>query len=172
MNRICKIVITILIFMDLASCTQATKMNQQEPYKTAIGKNFFLQKDLYIYQFNDPGSSLCIGDANNMANYSIGIPKVIDEKYIGTKGQYITIKGVVKKGDVMTIKNIIKKQTFEDLNFIYNVVFGKNSYSNQALDASDIINLKNPPFTTTWSDPPIFDAKYALPLASDGVWWK
>lgn len=174
MNRTFKVVIMIFSFIGLISCTQTTNISDQEPYKTAIGKHFILQKDMYVYQFNDPESSLRIGLVTDMSNPSIGIPNIIDKKYIGIKGAYITIKGVAEKGEICTIKNIIKKQTFENSTCKYYISLNNNIISSiQEIDTYDIVNIShNPPDTKTWSDPPIFKADAALPLPSDGIWWK
>jgi hypothetical protein len=131
---------------------------------------------MYIYQFIDSEKIGCIGDVNNMVSpFDEGIPKVIDKKYIGTQGQYIRLRGVARKGSIVTIKSVIEEETFENMTCKYYISLDHNTTipSTEQIDTYDITNIyHNPPDTKSWSDPPIFQATAALPLASDPVWWK
>ena len=76
---------------------------------------------------------------------------------------------------MIKIKNILEESVFlaGSFTFIYVSLVNKGSLPFHNLDANDLVNtFHNPPHTKTWSDPPIFDPKAALPLPSDGVWWK
>jgi len=165
--------ISFSLLLTLVGCTHVTDLSRQEPYIQAIGKQFVLRQDMYIYQFNDPGSSLRIGDIRS-TNNPPNIPDVIDERYIGTEGAYITLRGVARKGEIFTVKSVIKKQTFEDVTYKYYISLNNNSTipPTEQIDTYDISNFNNPPDTKTWSDPPIFQANAALPLSSDVIWWK
>lgn len=80
------LILVILLPLCLVACNNYEDLSSKQPYVESIGKHFITQKDLYVYEFNNPTASLRIGPGNEMGNYSIGIPKLIDEKYIGIKG--------------------------------------------------------------------------------------
>ena len=163
----------------LASCT--IDLNRQEPYFRAIGKQFVLQQDLYIYYFNDYNKypylvplpcKLYLGTTAGFGSLSYDLPEKVEEKYIGSKNSYFTLLGILSKGTVMSVKRIVEHKTLDNSYTLYIVSPNQGSFENQEIDSFGICDFSNPPFTKTWSDPPIFKAEYALPLPSDGVWWK
>lgn len=156
----------ILLPFFLIACDKYTDLSVQSPYNQAIGKKFALQKDFYIYTFRN--------SAHTYLGEGFGLPKEIDTKYIGTKYIDGDVLGIARAGAIIQLNKIILKKTFESsFDFYYVSLVGSNDSRFHALDATGFLNFnKNPPITKTWSDPPIFDAKYALPLRSDGVWWK
>lgn len=152
------------------------------PYKTAIGKSFILQEDVYIYSYLD-SPRLVLGSPIGILPYVNGHAPTVDAKFIGLKTNQIIIRGIAKKESILSIKEIsIHKDvdnTYPD--YIANIKGEEKQYLHMSSELLDL--QKNPPFTTTWrnkdappvpiwSDPPIFKAKYALPLPSDGIWWK
>lgn len=166
--------ITIMIVMIFSACRPALRdVSSQGPYREAIGKKFILQRDLYVYKFHD-SPLLQLGSANNMPPDSMGVPEEVDEKYIGLNAEYLTLKGVVKKGQVFTIKKALYKEDYYFPYVSYRVVLdGNQQFSNKEINTMQMIELTaNPPKTETWSTPPIFKSDMALPLASEGEWWK
>lgn len=157
----------ILVFFCLANfigCTKKTDLSSTEPYAQAIGKSFVLQQDYYIFKFND-SPDLLIGKISE-------IPDEVNSKYIGFRFHEGVIIEIVKQKELFQIQRIIETQTIEDSYYDYYVsIPPRNILINASFLATDEI-FHNPPFTKTWSDPPIFDPKAALPLPSDGIWWK
>jgi len=100
------------------------------------------------------------------------LPKEISSTNIGNKFSEMTIVGIVKKGEVFQIKKIVEKITIESsYDYYYGLFLDKNLLLETSFLTTERL-FHNPPFTKTWSDPPIFDPKAALPLPSDGIWWK
>ena len=158
------LLLSLLFF--LASCNTCTNLNNKEPYIEAIGKKFVLQQDYYIFKFIDR-NDLILGKVAQL-------PNDIDSKYIGSKFSNLKIIGIVKLGQLFQIEEIIRKQTIEDSYYNYYIVLQSldHAYSYK-VNASLLCNtMENPPFKKTWSDPPIFESNAALPLPSDGIWWK
>jgi hypothetical protein len=166
-------ILFILMACAITGCTSVKDISKERPYSEAIGKSFVLQQDMYIFQYNgDPGLNL--GRLINKDHVVNGIPIEVNEKYIGLKCLQLTIKGVIKKGDVIILSSVKEERSFNDIFYGYYVIIKTQPhFANKELRVSSMLNvLKNPPYTQTWSDPPIFKAEYALPLPSDGVWWK
>ena len=167
-----RILLLLTVSLFVSSCVK--DLSHQSPYSMAIGKSFILQQDLYIY--NNIGYS----------DLNIGLPRIIpqevDEKYIGYKDNQIIIKGVALKNSTVKISNIISEVTGQGDYVSYIALINGNTPN--VTIAMEILNFqKNPPITLEgrnkdappvpiWSDPPIFKAEYALPLPSDGIWWK
>lgn len=172
--------LAIAIAVLLIGCTK--NLSRRAPYREAIGKQFVLQQDLYVYYCNDyeEGSwlsfpcKLRLGTTTNLpATFDNGLPRTVKEKYIGTKNSYITLAGILRKGTTFTIKRIIKQKTVDNVYYFYLIAPTQGPFAGQEIEPSDFVAIfENPPYTKTWSDPPIFDPRYALPLPSDGVWWK
>jgi len=146
-------------------CQERTDLSVKRPYAHVIGKQFVLQRDYYIFKV-DGATHPYIGEY-------FYLPKFIDEKYIGSKNGDAYILGIAKKGTVIKIKKFIEEYitlagTFD---YLYVSIDGYSDFGD--VNANSLSNsLNNPPTTKTWSDPPIFDPKAALPLTSDGIWWK
>jgi hypothetical protein len=169
------LILSLFLFLFLLNgYSRITDLSSQEPYSQAIGRRFVLQQNMYVYEFNDLGRPFRIG--NRIPNPAcIGIPEMIDERYIGTQGRYVTLRAVARRGSILTIKSVIKKETFENMTCKYYISLDHNSTipATEQIDTYDITNIyHNPPDTKSWFDPPIFQATAALPLASDPVWWK
>ena len=174
-----RIFLSVMASILLVSCTQ--DLSKKDPYISAIGKHFALQEDLYLYQFHDSFSDswppdpckLRIGHVTPKDDLFFGLSENIEEKYIGTKNLYVTLKGILWKGSTFTIKRIVEQKSLNDEYCFYLISPEQGPFAGQEIESSDIVEIvTNPPFTKTWSDPPIFKEKYALPLPSDGVWWK
>lgn len=155
-----------------SSCVK--DLSHQSPYSKAIGKNFILQQDMYIYNN--------IGYADLNIGFPRIIPQEVDKKYIGYKDNQIIIKGVASKNSTIKITNIISEMTGQG-NHVSYLAIVNGSTSNVIIDTGIMNILNNPPISILpnskdatpvpiWSDPPIFKAEYALPLPSDGIWWK
>ena len=164
----------------LIGCT--TDLSKRTPYLEALGKEFVLQQDLYIYYCNDYDehswlsfpSKLRLGITTNLpATFDYDLPRTVEEKYIGAKNSYVTLQGILWKGTTVTIKRIIKRKAVDNVYYFYLISPTQGDFAGQEINPSDLINIfENPPYSKTWSDPPIFDPKYALPLPADGIWWK
>lgn len=160
-----KICLFLLLIICGAACNKTTNLNNQLPYNMAVEKSFVLQRDYYIFR------------ARNITSPYIGedfwLPKQIDSKYIDFENGEVKILGVAKKGAILRIKKFVEEYrtlagTFD---YLYVAIEGFPGLGN--VNADSLTNsLHNPPTTKTWSDPPIFDPKAALPLPSDGIWWK
>ena len=159
------LVLVILLSFCLVACNNYEDLSGKQPYVESIGKKFILQQDYYIYTFRE-SPHLYLGEA-------IGLPKDINEKYIGTKYIDGSIIGIAKKGQIIQVNKFSKEIAVMAGSFYFLYVSLANNPKFNKLDAIGLMNtMKNPPFTTTWSDPPIFKTEYALPVPSDGVWWK
>jgi len=155
----------IFFLILLVGCEKKIDLSSTEPYAKAIGKSFVLQQDYYIFRFND-SNELIVGN-------QFGFPKEVSQKYIGCKFREATLIGIAKKSSIIKIKNIVEENVTLAGTFDYFYVSLQGSTEFNKLDAFDLVNIiNNPPITKTWSDPPIFDPKAALPLPSDGIWWK
>ncbi len=157
-----RFLLLLLCFVFLAGCEKKIDLSSIEPYAQAIEKSFVLQQDYYIFRFDD-SNNLLIGRINEF-------PTDVSSKYIGQKFDHATIIGCVVKGQSFVIKKIVREETIEDFYENYYVTFAPESILIDVSLLSEVFH--NPPFTKTWSDPPIFDPKAALPLPSDGIWWK
>jgi hypothetical protein len=145
-------------------CEKKIDLSSKEPYIQSIGKFFVLQQDYYTFRFND-SDDLFIGKISE-------IPDEVNPRFIGLRFHEGIIIGIIKKGDLFQIKKIMKKNTIEDSYYDYYIsISSQNTLINSSFLAISV-SFHNPPFTKTWSDPPIFDPKAALPLPSDGIWWK
>ena len=141
-----------------------------------------LQHDFYIYFFNDYGEysylsfpcKLRLGTPDTLAGtFAYGLSTSVEEQSVGSKNDWVTLKGFLPQGTVLTIKRIVKERTWDGDYFFYIVSPTRGPFADQDINPSDIVALlSNPPYRRTWSDPPIFKANEALPLASDGIWWK
>ena len=157
-------------------------LNKKEPYAKTIGRHFVLQKDMYLYQFNDADGhpwlcphpcKLCVGHVTPEDTFFYNLPEAVEERYIGAKNSYVTLKGILWKGSTFIIKRIVEQKTLDDYYYFYLISPDQGPFANQEIDPSDFVNIfENPPYNKNWSDPPIFDPRYALPLPSDGIWWK
>ncbi len=174
-----KIFLNALLALLLVSCTK--NLSQREPYLQAIGKQFVLQQDVYIYYFNDYDKyhwlsfpcKLRIGQITPKDSFFYNLPSTVEEKHIGTKNSEVTLKGILWKGSTFTIKRIVRQKTVDNCYYFYLILPNQGFFKDQEINPSDFVNIfENPPYTPHWSDPPIFDPKYALPLPADGVWWK
>lgn len=175
-----KLFFPIVASILLVSCMQ--DLSKKEPYVKAIGKHFVLQKDLYLYQFNDAGKhpylspwpcKLCIGYVTPKDTIFYDLPSSVEEKYIGAQNSHVTLKGILWKGSTFTIKRIVEQKSFDNAYYLYLISPDQGPFVGEEIEPSDIEEIvTNPPYVPTWSDPPIFDPKAALPLPSDGVWWK
>jgi hypothetical protein len=166
-KNLARLALLILLPLCLAACSKYTDLNNKKPYVEAVGKKFVLQQDYYIFRIHS-GVHLYIGDY-------FALPRQVEQKNIGFKNNDINILGIAKAGQIIQIDKFFEKTATisGSFNFLYVSLLVGSSSKCHELDATGLMNMmKNPPFTTTWSDPPIFDAKYALPLPSDGVWWK
>ena len=163
-----------MVVMIFPTCQPTLKnVSNQAPYLEAIDKKFLLQRDLYIYQMN-VNRTLEIGPGTDMSQYSIGVPDEVAEKHIGLRTRHLTIKGIARTGQIITIKKIFYKPDYYFPYAMYYVVLeGHSQFSGQKIDAGEILNSEgNPPKTERWSTPPVFKKDMALPLASDGLWWR
>lgn len=173
-----RIFLLIVASMLLISCAQ--DLSREEPYIKAIGKHFVLQKDLYVYQFNDADDHpwLCpwpckLRIGNIRGTFFYDLPATVEEKYIGAQNSNVALKGILWKGTTFSIKRIVVQKTIDSDYCLYLISPDQGPFATQEINPSDIVEIvTNPPYTKTWSDPPIFKEKYALPLPSDGVWWK
>jgi len=148
----------------LIGCEKRTDLSSTEPYARVIGKSFVLQQDYYIFCFDNSTNSL-IGRVNEF-------PAEVSNKYVGEKFGHAKILGCASKGQEFFIQKVEREETFESsYENYYAILIPKNIFIEVSLLATSEI-FHNPPFTKTWSDPPIFDPKAALPLPSDGIWWK
>ena len=178
-----RILLLLTASLFVSSCVE--DLSHQSPYSRAIGKSFILQQDLYIY--SSLGSSgLVIGTPLGLLPYEQGLPPKVDSKHIGFKNNEFVIKGVVVKKSKITLKKIVINWSIEDSSpaYIFSIDSNLNNKGSSISASYQLLQLqKNPPFTTIWrnknappvpiwSDPPIFKAEYALPLPSDGIWWK
>ncbi|MCX6958002.1 MAG: hypothetical protein NT164_05660 [Verrucomicrobiae bacterium] len=147
-------------------CEKKIDLSSQEPYLQAIGKSFVLQQDYYVYTIR--------GSTHTYLGEDFWLPKQIDSKYIGFDNSEVKILGIAKKGVAIKIKKILLEENIESSYDYYFVSLDNDFLSRYGdLDVSGFLNsFHNPPTTKTWSDPPIFDPKVALPLPSDGIWWK
>lgn len=153
-----------LILLIFTSCNKSENLNKKYPYNQLVNKTFALQKDFYIYKVEEL-NHIYIGEF-------FALPQQVDKKYIGFEDSYIKILGIAKAGQLIQVKKIIEEYAFLAGTFDYFYVDLIDSDFHE-LDANGLVNIfNNPPFTKTWSDPPIFKPEVALPLASDGVWWK
>jgi len=177
--KIKEIVLLAITSLLLVSCTQ--DVSREEPFVKAIGKHFFLQQDMYLYQFHESRSKswpalpckLRIGDINPKSWFFYDLPSTVEEKYIGAQNSYVTLKGILWKGTTFTIKRVVIQKSLDFECSYYLISPDQGSFMNQEINPYDIMEmLSNPPESDTWSDPPIFDPKVALPLPSDGIWWK
>ncbi len=151
-----------------SGCSITKNISNQPPYNQCIGKKFILKEDMYIFKDDDTSLySIAPQDAgiNNL-------PRFIDPKYIGRHIHSLTVTTIIPKGNVFTIIKVIIKKTFELSYTDYLISFDDFQFTKKGLLSGQILNLNNPPYTPHWSDPPIFEAKFAEPLPSDGVWWK
>ena len=173
-----RIFLLIVASTILISCTQ--DLSKEEPYVKAIGKHFVIQKDMYLYQFNDADDHLWLCPhpcklrvGNIRGTFFYDLPSTVEEKYIGTQNSHVMLKGILWKGSTFTIKRIVEQKSLDDYSYFYLISPDQGSFANQEIEPSDIIKIiTNPPYSKTWSDPPIIDPKAALPLPSDGIWWK
>ena len=67
----------ISILLILCSCDKYTNLNSKSPYKEAIGKEFLLQNDYYIYKVH--------GATHTYIGTFYALPKLIKYQYIGLK---------------------------------------------------------------------------------------
>ncbi|NBV29868.1 hypothetical protein EBS02_12805, partial [bacterium] len=77
-------------------------LSKKEPYVKAVGKHFVLQKDLYIYQFNntDEHPWLCphpckLRIGNIKGTFFYDLPSTVEEQYIGVQNSEVTLKGIL-----------------------------------------------------------------------------
>lgn len=146
-------------------CKERTVLNAKEPYIQAVAKQFVLQNDYYVFKV-DGATRPYIGE-------NFYLPRSIDPKYIGSKNGEVCVLGIAKKGTAIKVEKFIEEYvtlagTFD---YLYVSIDGHVDFGD--VNADSLTNsLNNPPTTKTWSDPPIFDPKAALPLPSDGIWWK
>ncbi len=166
-----------LIILSLAlacsGCSITKNISNQPPYNQCIGKKFILKEDMYIFKFHGSFQGAIARPNNGM----MGLPRYVNKKYLeddhfGKNNHYLTILGIVPKGSIFTIITVINRRTFEGAYVDFLIDFDDFPITKKGLLSIDICNLKNPPYTPHWSDPPIFEAKFAEPLPSDGVWWK
>lgn len=161
----------ILLF---SGCSLTKNISNQPPYDQCIGKKFTIKEDMYI--FKDNGSSLCSIAPQNSG--IMGLPRYVDKKYLeddnyGKKNRYpLVIKGIVAKGSIFTIIKVVNSIDFETSFTLLLITFDNIPSIKNGIITTEIMNWKNYPYTTTWGDPPIFEAKFAEPFPSDGVWWK
>ena len=159
----------ILSFTLLCSACSTTKnISNQPPYNQCIDKKFVLKEDMYIFKFDD--SSQC-----SIAPQNSGIPNLprfIDPKYIGRHIHNLTVTAIVPKGSVFDITRVVRIKTFEISYVMFLIAFDNIPSIKNGIITTEILNLDNPPDALNWSDPPIFEAKFAEPLPSDGIWWK
>ena len=170
----------LLVLGSLASCT--VNLSRRQPYMQAVGKHFILQHDFYIYYFNDYGKyaylsfpcKLCLGTTHTLAgDFGYGLSKIVDQKYVGSKNFWVTLEGFLPKGSVVTITRVVEHKTLDGHYFFYIISPDQGPFRGHDINPSDIMHIfRNPPYTQYWSDPPIFEAQAALPLPSDGIWWK
>lgn len=148
-------------------------ISKQTPYSEAIGKKFVVKQDMYIYQDSDSDMNE-IGTLEFLKRMTSGLPSVVDVKFIGKQAGSVKINGVVKKDQIITLNRVVMQKGFEFSYVSYRVLVDDDAYFSKHECAVDFIlnDNENPPKTAHWSDPPIFKADLAEPLASDGVWWK
>ncbi|MDR1192540.1 MAG: hypothetical protein LBK60_12895 [Verrucomicrobiales bacterium] len=172
--KIPTIVILCGILFILSGCNFYRDLSNKEPYKQVIGKSFVLQQDCYanIYKQLGESNDICLTPLGVLTHWKLDS---VNEKYIGREDFYQKIVGVVKTGQVLRITRVRELISFERNSIIY---YAKivNSEPNQAnlieLDMTFVTQLQDKIPWEKFSDPPIFRSKYALPLESDGVWWK
>ena len=168
-----KLLLLIVLCSAALSGCWARDVGAEKPYSTAVGKSFVLQKDLYIFKFQSE-ESILIGEPQiNNRN----MPNEVSNKYIGQSYYYapgkIIILGTASRGGVIKITKAIENPPdMGGVSYVIKVEKNRIGY-NFDINADGIQNYAhNPPVTPTWSDPPIFKAEYALPVPSDGIWWK
>ena len=154
-------------------CSSTKDISKEPPYNQCIGKKFILMEHMYIFKFNDSSQCSIAGAQSGI----MGLPRYVDKKYLdddyfGRNNRYLTIQGIIEKGSIFTITQIIEDINLENTGENFLINFENSILPDKKIFTGAILNWKNYPFTKTWGDPPIFDAKYALPLPSDGIWWK
>ena len=154
-------------------CSSTKNISKEFPYNQCIGKQFILKEDMYIFQDHDSSEYSIAGPNSGIT----GLPPLVNKNYLTnlyyTKNNtYLFIDGIIQKGSVFSIIKVNYVKTFELSYVDFLISFSNNSVVTHELLSGDICNLDNPPFTKTWSDPPIFKANLVEPLPSDGVWWK
>lgn len=159
-----KLFLAFFCSISFIGCEKKIDLSSQEPYSQVIGKSFVLQQDYYIFKFND-SPDLLIGKISE-------IPDEVNPKYIGFRFHEGVIIAIVKQQELFQIQKIIETETIEDSYYDYYASIPPRNILINASFLATRETFHNPPFTKTWSDPPIFDPKAALPLPSDGIWWK
>lgn len=156
-----------------SACSMTKNISNQAPYDQCIGKKFVLKEDMYIFKFNDTS----LWSIATQHSGIVGLPPLVDKKYLedqyfGKNNQYLTIKEIVAKGSIFTVVKVNYEQNIESSHTYFLIAFETLPAVKNWISASAIMNFDNPPYTSHWSDPPIFEAKFAEPLPSDGIWWK
>ena len=169
----CAVCFFILLMTSLAACQPTARdLSSSSPYNRAVGKRFVLQKDLYVIKFLD-GSGFMLGLAKSFPAGS-GVPDDVNLNYIGFKKHNIEIVGVAQRGDVIEIERVTQtgNSYFLAVDYYITLILGRNNLK-ESVSTFPLLNLdNNPPKATTLATPPIFKADMALPLESDGEWWK
>ncbi|NBV29833.1 hypothetical protein EBS02_12625, partial [bacterium] len=150
-----------------SGCSITKNISDQPPYNQCIGKKFVLKEDMYIFKDDDTSLYSIAPQNSGLPN----VPRFIDPKYIGRHIHNLTVTAIVSKGSIFNVIRVINAITFDDSYTRYLIAFDNIPSIKNGIITTEILNLDNPPYTPHWSDPPIFEARYALPLPSDGIWW-
>ncbi len=156
-----------------SGCSITKNISNQPPYNHCIGKKFILKEDMYVFKFHDSPDYFIAPEHSGIT----GLPPYVDKKYLendyfGKHNYYLTILGIVPKGSIFNIIRVVRRTTFELSYVMYLIAFDNLPSIKNGIITTEILNFDNPPDALYWSDPPIFEAKFAEPLPSDGVWWK
>ena len=151
-----------------SACSITKNISNQPPYNQCIGKKFVLKEDMYIFQ-DDDTSLYSIAPQDSGIN---NLPRFIDPKNIGRHIHSLTVTTIVPKESIFTIIKVVRRTTFEMSYVMFLIAFDNIPAIKNGIITTEMLNFDNPPDTLNWSDPPIFKAKFAEPLPSDGVWWK
>lgn len=163
--------VALMVSLLVSACSASYKdVSNQAPFRDAIGQKFVVQTDLYIYKLYD-SSVLELGPASDLGPYSIGVPRKVDDKYIGLKAEYLSLEGVVKRGQIFTIEKVLYRDDGFSSSISYRIALdGLPSLSKKQIATMQLIEPGgNLPSARNGYSPPIFKSEFVLPLESDGL---
>ena len=175
------VIFILAINVTISGCTKIENKSSKFPIKQAIGKKFITQQDLVLFEQDVFGKSITgdrvyLGIAGKTPGiYHISITNI--DQYIGRKINGTSVIGVVKKSSIITISKIILRTSIETSSVSYSAYILSlpkyNDYSCDITGSMDTTSIENsPPYKNSWAEPPLFSPDVALPLQSDGAWWK
>jgi hypothetical protein len=165
----------------MSGCTKIENVSNRFPMKQAIGKKFITQQELVLFELDEFGKSIT-GDRVYLGIpgkcpglYDISITNI--KQYVGRKINGTSVIGVVKKGSIITISKIMQRTAIEDSFVNYSAyIYSLPEYTDYSCDITLSMDsrsiIHSPPYTKTWAEPPLFSPDVALPVQSDGTWWK